>query len=243
MEASTNTDKILAIDIGGSHVKTMLLDAAGNALEERRRTVTPQPASPEAIIAVIKDLASQTGEFTKAAAGFPGFIKNGIIQTAPNLGTPLWQGTNLSQKLEDVLGKPVIVVNDADFQGAGLVSGKGFEIVITLGTGFGTALLKDGVLLPHLEISQHPITKTKNYDTYIGVKAYTQLGKKKWNLRLQKMLAILKTVFNYDHLYISGGNAKNINFKPGENITLDTNTEGFKGAAKLWAAAERVIGN
>ena len=238
MKNSTATDRILAIDIGGSHVKTILLDDEGNSLEERRRTDTPKPAGPEAIINIIKDLANQTGTFTKAAAGFPGFIKNDIIQTAPNLGTQLWQGTNLSKKLEEVLGKPVIVVNDADFQGAGLVSGKGFEMVITLGTGFGTALLKDGVLLPHFEISQHPITKTKNYDAYIGAKAYEQLGKKKWNLRLQKVLNILKTVFNYDHLYISGGNAENINFKPDGNITLDSNTEGFKGAAKLWAVGK-----
>lgn len=236
METSSNAeDRILAIDIGGSHVKTMLLDAAGNALEERRRTDTPKPAGPEAIIAIIKDLAAQTGAFTKAAAGFPGFIKNNIIQTAPNLGTKLWQGTNLSQRLEEILGKPVIVVNDADFQGAGLVSGKGLEMVITLGTGFGSALLKDGVLLPHLEISQHPFTKTKNYDAYIGAKAYEQLGKKRWNIRLQKVLLVLKAVFNYDHLYISGGNAANINFQPADNITLDSNTEGFKGAAKLWA--------
>ena len=238
MDNETN-DHILAIDIGGSHIKTMLLDAEGKSLEPHRRVATPATPSPEAVVSIIQGLAAESGDFTKAAAGFPGFIKNNIIETAPNLGSLLWRGTNLSAKLEEALGKPVIVVNDADFQGAGLVSGKGLELVITLGTGFGTALLKDGVLMPHLEMSQHPVTKKKNYDAYIGANAYEQLGKKKWNLRLQHVLEIMKAVFNYDRLYISGGNAENINFQLEDNIIKDSNDDGFKGAAALWRS--RVI--
>lgn len=228
------TDKILAIDIGGSHIKTILLDANAQPLEERRRTATPNPASPAAVIDIIKQLAGNTVGYTKAAAGFPGFIKNNVIMTAPNLGTDLWHGVNLGGELQNSLGVPVIVVNDADFQGAGLVEGKGLEMVITLGTGFGTALLLDGKLLPHLEISQHPVTKSKNYDQYIGEAALKDKGEKEWNERMKRVLNILRTVFNFDHLYISGGNAELLNFDLGQDVTIKSNKDGFAGAVGLW---------
>lgn len=229
-----STDKVLAIDIGGSHIKTILLDPDGNSLEERRRTPTPAPASPAAVIEIIKKLAGNTIGYTKAAAGFPGFIKNNVIMTAPNLGTDLWHGVNLGGELENALGVPVIVANDADFQGAGLVEGKGLEMVITLGTGFGTALLLDGKLLPHIEVSQHPVTKSKNYDQYIGEAALKDKGEKEWNERMKRVLQILKTVFNFDHLYISGGNAELLNFELGPDVTIKSNRDGFAGAVGLW---------
>ena len=228
------TDKILAIDIGGSHIKTILLDNEANHLEDRRRTATPELASPAAVIEIIKQLARNTVGFTKAAAGFPGFIKNDVIMTAPNLGTDLWHGINIRTELQNVLGVPVIVANDADFQGAGLVEGKGLEMVITLGTGFGTALLLDGKLLPHLEISQHPVTKSKTYDQYIGEAALKDKGEKKWNERMERVIGILRKVFNFDHLYISGGNAELLNFDLGQNVTIKSNKDGFAGAVGLW---------
>ena len=107
-------------------------------------------------------------------------------------------------------------------------------MIRTLGTGFGTALLQDGRLLPHLELAHHPIKTDKVYDDYIGDQAFKKKGKEHWNVRLKKVLEILKTVFNYDHLYISGGNAKNIDFKLDENISIVNNRDGIKGGAKLW---------
>ncbi len=230
----STSDKILAIDIGGSHIKTILLDGEGNVLGERKRLPTPNPATPDAVLAVIKELASQSEHFDKAAAGFPGFIKDGVVKTAPNLGTEYWAETNLQEKLIQLLNVPVIAVNDADFQGAGLVQGNGLEMVLTLGTGFGTALTHNGKLLPHLEVSQHPVTKKKNYDQYIGEAALQEKGEKKWNERMEKVLKIIKTVFNYDTLYISGGNAELLNFKLDENIHIKTNKDGFLGAVNLW---------
>ncbi len=126
------------------------------------------------------------------------------------------------------------MVNDADLQGIGLVSGKGLEMMVTLGTGFGTALLFDGKLLPHFEISHHPVKTDKDYDAYIGEEAYDRKGKEHWNYRMQKVFAILKTVFNYDRLYISGGNAKNLTFPLDENMIIVSNREGIKGGARLW---------
>ena len=227
-------DKILAIDIGGSHVKATVLSINGEFLQEYEKEVTPKPSSPEKLLAVIKGLAKKFPEFDKIAAGFPGYIKDGVVKTAPKLGTDLWKDYNLAKGLEQLLGKPTLVINDADLQGIALSSGKGFEIVITLGTGFGSALMRDGLLLPHLEMSQHPVTKSKNYNDYIGEAALQKIGKERWNKRMEKIIVILKTVFNYDHLYISGGNARLLSFKLDENITVDDNKGGIKGGAILW---------
>jgi polyphosphate glucokinase len=128
------------------------------------------------------------------------------------------------------------VVNDADLQGLGLVKGEGLELVITLGTGFGTALLLDGKLLPHLELAHHPLTRQKDYDQYIGEKALLKIGIEKWNLRMERVLQILQTVFNYDALYISGGNAKKLTFPLPDNTTIDSNKKGLRGGARLWQA-------
>ena len=76
------------------------------------------------------------------------------------------------------MGKPSILINDADLQGLSLASGKGVEMIITLGTGFGSAILRDGVLMPHLELSSHPITKSKSYNDYVGKDALKKIGKK-----------------------------------------------------------------
>ena len=141
---------------------------------------------------------------------------------------------DLQTALATMLKRPAKVVNDADLQGVGIVSGKGLEMVITLGTGFGTALLLDGKLLPHFEIAHHPVKTDRDYDEYIGEKAYQKRGKDHWNYRLKKVFVILKTVFNYDRLYISGGNAKNINFTLEENMIIVNNREGIKGGARLW---------
>ena len=201
---------------------------------EYEKIVTPEPADPQNMIAGIKKLIKDFPAYTNISVGFPGYVKNGTVVTAPNLGTKAWAGFNLQQKLEDELGKPTRVVNDADMQGLGVVDGKGLEMVITLGTGFGTALLSDGMLLPHLELAHHPFTKSATYDKYIGEKTLDDIGEKKWNRRMRKVFKVLKTVFNYDTLYIGGGNARKLTFKLDKNMKLVTNQDGIKGGARLW---------
>ena len=230
----TYNEKILSIDIGGSHIKATVLDIDGGFLKEYEREKTPVPASPIKVMAVIKSLAANFPEFDKIAAGFPGFIKEGVVKTAPKLGTGLWANYNLQENLAQMLGKPALVINDADLQGLALSSGRGVEMVITLGTGFGSAIMNDGLLLPHLEMSQHPVTKSKNYNDYLGEEAFRKVGKRKWNRRMKKVIGILKTVFNYDHLYISGGNADAITFALDDNISIEDNKDGIKGGAILW---------
>ena len=232
---TTSPENILSIDIGASFIKATVLSHEGELLQNYNRIKTPDPATPQKILRAIQNsLVTNFQDYDSVSVGFPGFIKKGIVQTAPNLGTDLWKGVNLNKLLTDALNKPVRIANDADMQGLGVVSEKGLEMVITLGTGFGTALLLDGHLLPHLELAHHPITKNKTYDDYVGDNALKKTGVKKWNKRMKKVLDILKTVFNYDRLYIGGGNSGKLNFKLDENIKIITNKDGIKGGARLW---------
>ncbi|MEO5601957.1 MAG: ROK family protein [Cyclobacteriaceae bacterium] len=234
MQSSGSDEKILSIDIGGSRIKGTILDLEGNMLINYQRISTPKFAGPENVMQGIVELTKNFEKYTKVSVGFPGYVRGGVVFTAPNLGTSKWRGFSLGQQLSEILRKPVRVVNDADMQGLGVCSGKGLEMVITLGTGFGTALLMDGTLLPHMEIGQHPFTRKRNYDQYIGNIALEAIGLDKWNTRLQKVILVLKTVFNYDFLFISGGNSKKITFDLDKNITLVSNMDGIRGGAKLW---------
>jgi polyphosphate glucokinase len=231
---SAGPEKILSIDIGGSRIKGTILDIEGNMLIDYQRISTPKFAGPDNVIQGIVELTKNFESYTKVSVGFPGYVRAGTVYTAPNLGTSKWRKINLSQQLSGILNKPVRVVNDADMQGLGVCNGEGLELVITLGTGFGTALLMDGTLLPHLEIGQHPFTRKRTYDQFIGNIALEDVGLEKWNKRLMKVLEVLKTVFNYDHLFISGGNSKKIGFDLDKNITLVSNMDGIRGGAKLW---------
>ena len=223
----------LTIDIGGSKIKAATFDKKGQMLQDYTKLLTPQPATPENVIDTIKKLV--TGfKFDRISAGFPGYVRDGIVHTAPNLGTEYWAKTNLAEKLTTALGKPAQVVNDADMLGLGSISGKGLEMMVTLGTGFGTALYLDGKLLPHLEVSHHPIKDEKNYDQYIREAEYKRIGDKKWNKRMKFVFSVIKTVFNYDRLYIGGGLAKKLDFPLEENMILVSNQQGIDGWVKLW---------
>ncbi|HEY4324549.1 MAG TPA: ROK family protein [Mucilaginibacter sp.] len=230
--------KILSIDIGGSNIKATVLNQKGELTMDYEKVPTPYPASPDNVLKAIKNLVKSFPEYDKISVGFPGYIKNGVVKTAPNLDTSLWENTDFAKKLEELLGKPARVVNDADMQGLGVVSGKGLELVITLGTGFGTAWLSDGNLLPHLEFSHQPFNKYKSYDKYIGQVAIEKEGIKKWNKRMEKVFEVLKTVFNYDYLYIGGGNSNKLTFKLDKNMKIVTNADGIKGGARLWVKDE-----
>ncbi|MBL4678903.1 MAG: ROK family protein [Mucilaginibacter sp.] len=234
MKTTPSQLKILSIDIGGSSVKATILDSKGNLTMDYQKIATPKPANPENIIKAIKTLVKSYPAYDRISVGFPGYVRNGIVKTAPNLGTDFWADVDFRKRLTEELGKDTQVVNDADMQGLGVVKGKGLEMVITLGTGFGTALLMDGHLLPHLEVSHHPVSKGRDYDEYIGDRALDEIGEKKWNRRIRKVFQILKTVFNYDYLYIGGGNSDLLDFKLDKNMKIVTNADGIKGGARLW---------
>jgi polyphosphate glucokinase len=234
MKKNAEQLSVLAIDIGGSHIKATILNARGELTMDYDKVETPSPPTPKNVVKSIKSLVNNFPAYNKISVGFPGYIKKGVVITAPNLGTDDWTGFDLQGELRDELGHPARVVNDADMQGLGVVNGEGLELVLTLGTGFGTAFLLDGILLPHLEVSQHPISKGLNYDEYIGDKALAEIGDKKWNKRMHKVFKVLKTVFNYDYLYIGGGNSRKLKMKLDDNMKIVTNQDGIKGGSRLW---------
>ncbi len=235
----TSTGHILSIDIGGSHIKGTILNDEGEWQTEYNKLTTPEHAKPADVIKVIKNLVNGMPDYDKVSVGFPGYVRNGVVYTAPNLGNDFWKNIDLGQQISNTLGKPVRLVNDADQLGLGVVSGNGFELACTLGTGFGTAVLIDGNLLPHLELAHHPISKDRDYDEYIGNKALVKEGKEKWNKRMTKVLAVLKTVFNYDRLYLGGGSVQKLTIPLEGNIHIFSNTDGIKGGAKLWKLEEK----
>lgn len=228
--AITNT---VSIDIGGSKIKACTLNKNGKIIQDYIKLPTPKKANPKNVLNTIKELVKDF-RYDRVSAGFPGYVRDGIVHTAPNLGTDYWAGVNLAEELMVSLGKPARVINDADMLGLGCVSGKGFEMMITLGTGFGTAFYLDGKVLPHLEIAHHPIHKGDDYDVFVGEAAYKKIGRKKWNKRMEYVLGIMKTVFNYDHLYIGGGQAKKLDFNLDKNIIIVSNIDGIDGGVKLW---------
>lgn len=224
--------RTLAVDIGGSGVKVMVLDTQGNPLTERDRLDTPIPATPEAVLTAIITLA-QTKEFDRVSVGFPGVVRAGVTYTAVNLH-PDWIGFDLAGTLTKQLEKPVRVVNDADMQGLGAVAGTGVELVITLGTGFGSALFVEGLLVPNLELGHHPFRNDETYEEQLGRAALDRVGKKKWNQRLGKAIATLDHLFNYDMLYIGGGNVKKIELALPANAKVVPNVTGLLGGIALW---------
>jgi polyphosphate glucokinase len=119
-------------------------------------------------------------------------------------------------------------------QGLAAMQGKGVELVVTLGTGVGTALFEDGRLLPHLEISQQPIWKDETYDQYIGDAARKRIGKKKWNERVRRALDQMRVLINFDKLHIGGGNAKRLTFELDRDMRIVSNRAGILGGVKLW---------
>jgi polyphosphate glucokinase len=228
--------RTLAVDIGGTGIKAELLDERGRPLTDRARISTPANATPRQVIAIIAKLAKGEGGFDRASVGFPGVTRDGVIYTAPNLGKG-WNNFPLERKLRDALGRPVRVANDADVQGLGAVSGRGIELVITLGTGVGSVIFVNGNRL-HLELGHHPFHKGKTYEDELGHRMLQKKGKKWWNKRLREAIEDLKTAFNYDRLYLGGGDSKFIRFEPPEGVKVISNEEGLLGGIKLWGDAD-----
>ncbi len=225
--------KTLAIDIGGSGVKVLILDAEGKPLTVRHREATPQPSTPKAVLATIATLAKTAGPFDRVSVGFPGVVRHGVTVTAPNLDRA-WKGFKLEAALAKLLRKPARVANDADVQGYGAISGHGVELVLTLGTGMGSALFVDGKLVPNLEFAHHPFRRGKTYEDLLGQVALKKAGKAKWNKRLLKAITTLDRLFNYDHLYLGGGNTKHIAVTLPANVTVVPNAAGLLGGIALW---------
>ena len=225
----------MSIDIGGSKLKALLQDPAGKPVSERQRVVTPAVPTPEAVLAGLEELRKLLPGFDRVSVGFPGVVKRGCTYLGFNLH-PLWaMGFPLQAELEKRWKKPVRVGNDADVAGYGAIKGDGVELVLTLGTGFGAALFTNGHLVPGLELGHHPWRKKgMTYEDYLGQRGLDKFGKARWNDFLQAGIAQTEALFNWDHLYLGGGNAKKILFTPAANVSIVSNRAGLLGGVFLW---------
>ena len=229
-----NSPHTLAIDIGGTHIKASVLDRAGAEMTRHVQVSTPHPAPPAEVLKRLETMIGSLPAFDRISVGFPGVVKRGRVITAPNLGTSYWRDFPLVVRLEQRWQKPARMLNDAEVQGFGVIAGKGLECVLTLGTGFGSAVYRDGELMPHLELGQHPVWKSKTYDQYLGAAAFKKKGRVRWNRRVKRMLVIVRTLLNFDHLYLGGGNAAKIDFELPADVTIVSNEAGITGGIRLW---------
>ena len=239
--------RTLGIDSGGSGIKGSVLDAEGELLADRVRIKTPYPLPPERFIGVLLENASQMPEFDRVTVGIPGMIRRGVVVVTPhypNLHGPYtekdpdldaaWRHWDATAALEEVFGKPVRVLNDAEVQGAAVIQRQGLEVMFTLGTGLGCAMYDNGSLAPHLELSHAPVRKGFTYDTWMGKSQLKRLGPQRWSKRILATVDGLRPVFRWDHLYVGGGNAKKLTEFLGDDVTIVPNVAGILGSVRVW---------
>jgi polyphosphate glucokinase len=235
MKKTSAPKRILCIDVGGTGLKAAVISPHGKYLVKRVRVKTPERRKPKHIVKALVELATPLGAFDCVTIGFPGVVKKGVVISAPHFGTEHWRGFALAKTMRKKFDKPVKLLNDADVQGLAAIRGKGLELVCTLGTGFGTAWFRDGELMPHMDLAHLVMDAKDDFDIYIGDKTRRRIGDRRWNRRIKKLIAVLDTVFAYDHLYLGGGNSRLVSFKLPANVTTVSNDAGMEGGAFAWS--------
>jgi polyphosphate glucokinase len=224
----------LAIDIGGTALKASVLNRDGRMIVDRVRLPTPYPCSPKILLRALAELTTPLPTFDRISIGFPGVVRDGHVLTAPHFRKKAWRGYPLEGEVARLLGRPARLLNDAEVQGLGIVAGKGLEVVLTLGTGVGSAVFASGWLAPHLELAQHPLYNGGTYNEYVGNEALHRHGKKKWNRRVLRMIETVDSLLHYDVLYLGGGNAQHLSVDLPRNVRIASNDNGITGGIHLW---------
>jgi polyphosphate glucokinase len=178
-------------------------------------------------------------------------IRNGVVVATPHYINDAGPHTRMNQELKDQwwgfdaqaaieakLGIPTKVLNDAEVHGAGVVTGSGLEIVLTLGTGLGFAVFHGGKLSPHFELSHATVRRNTTYDTWIGDRERRRMGNTFWSRRVRLMVSELRPVFLWDRLYIGGGNSHSIQQRDltlmGDDVVIVPNSAGVSGGVRAW---------
>ena len=239
--------RTLSIDCGGSGIKGAVLDRTGALASERVRFPVRYPMTPADFLTVLDRLAAAAGPYDRATVGLPGMIRHGVVITTPHYITAAgphspvdpglaaaWAGFDLQAVLRDHWQRPTMVLNDAQVQGAAVISGRGYEVMFTLGTGLGCAEFDDGVVQPKLEISRAPVRKGAIYDEWVGAAARRRVGNRKWNRRVARTIDGLRPVFCWDHLYLGGGEAKRVAFRLPPDVSTVPNIMGIRGGVRVW---------
>lgn len=246
----------LAVDCGGGGIKASVLDAAGTLHAPAVRVPTPYPLPPGVLVETVVAIAARLPRADRVTVGMPGMIRHGVVVTTPHYVTrsgphsrvepelvDAWTDCDIRAELELALGMPTLVLNDAEVHGAGVVSGTGVELVLTLGTGLGSALFDGGVLAPHLELSHAPVRRGTTYDSYIGQIERARLGDALWSGRVRRAVEGLRPVFCWDRLYLGGGNARRITpqalLRLGDDVVVVPNQAGIVGGVRAWDLSPR----
>lgn len=248
---SNTRKRAMGLDIGGSGVKAAVVDLkSGELVSPRVRIKTPQPATPEAVLEVAARIRRKLQWQGPVGCGFPGTIRDGRITCAPNLD-PSWQGCDLVGELRRALDADRVAIgNDADAAGLAemrLGAGRGESgtvVLITLGTGIGTAVFHDGLLLPgtelgHLEMDGHEAESIASE----SAKKRKKWSWKRWGKELDRYLARLEYLLHVDLFILGGGASKKADkFMPvfeqvGCRVTVAKmgNLAGIVGAALMAA--------
>ncbi|MDO5048723.1 MAG: ROK family protein [Actinomycetaceae bacterium] len=243
--------RTLAVDCGGGGIKASVLDENGTMTAPAVRTATPYPLPPELLVDTIADLADHLPSTDRVTVGMPGMIRHGIVIATPHYITKdgprskvlpnlvaAWDHFDMRLAVGDRLGVPALVLNDAEVAGAGVITGTGLEMIITLGTGLGNSVFDAGRLAPHTEISQGPIRWGLTYDDYIGEHERLRLGDAHWSRRVRRVVASLRPMYMWDRLYIGGGNGVRITpthrASLGEDVVIVPNDAGIRGGVRAW---------
>lgn len=243
-----SADATLCVDVGGSGVKGATVGADGTAVGEQVRLDTTYPMPPGALVDMVAEIGRRSPPATRVSIGFPGMIRAGLVLSAPHFvtkkgpGSPIvpdlvtaWDSYDLAGAVDARLGLRCQIANDADTQGLAAIKGEGLELVITLGTGIGTALFLDGELQTHLELSHHPLMKRKTYNEYVGDAARRKVGAQKWSKRVDRTVTVLAALTFFDRLYVGGGNAEHLTSQFTHEHVLVPNADGILGGARLWS--------
>jgi polyphosphate glucokinase len=212
---------ILAVDIGGSHVKVL----ATGQMEPRRMNSGPNLAAAQ-MVEGVKAMTSDWA-FDVISMGYPGQVVHNMPAHEPvNLG-PGWIGFDYS----GAFGKPVRIINDAAMQALGSYQG-GRMLFLGLGTGLGSAMVVDGDVEP-MELGHLPYKKRLTYEDYIGQRGLDRLGKKKWRQEVASIIEIMRNALQPEYVIIGGGNAKLLRDLP-PDVRLGDNRNAFVGGFRLW---------
>jgi len=214
---------ILAIDVGGTHVKVL-------ATGRRKPLEIPSGPKMTAKEMVRKVREGTTGwRYDGVSIGYPGPVLHGKPLSEPsNLGGG-WVGFDFKK----AFGCPVRVINDAAMQAWGSYNG-GRMLFLGLGTGLGSALIVDGVLEP-MELAHLPYEKGRTYEQQVGLAALKRIGKKKWRRRVADVVTRLKAALEVNDVVVGGGNAKLLRTLP-KGVRLGSNANAFVGGYRLWKA-------
>ncbi|MBI4703773.1 MAG: ROK family protein [Deltaproteobacteria bacterium] len=228
----------LCFDVGGTAIKALVVGPGGSAAAQGEpvRAPTPRGAGPDALLGALVQIAAGAGAFDRVAIGFPGVVHDGVTYSAPNLG-PGWEGFPLASRAEERLGVPVRVANDADLHGLAVIQGRGVEMLLTLGTGMGSAVYVDGRLVPNLELGHHPFGDGRTYEERIADAELARVGESVWRERVIETVDQVRRIWNFRKLYLGGGNARLLRQQDlPDDVRLVDNSAGVRAGVRLFEA-------